>query len=98
MALSVFSPSLSVLSMQRPTPATGCLDKEDAYASLPGIRKHLKYRGLTKDPHAMCAEVSRYGDGWAVYIGFQDSVDLTEAMKALGVSAESAVAALGAAA
>jgi hypothetical protein len=35
----------------------------------------------------MCAEVDRYGLGWAVYVGFQPWVDLEEAVEALGAAA-----------
>ncbi|MFD8654183.1 hypothetical protein [Streptomyces mirabilis] len=63
--------------MQRPITATQCLSYKDAYAALPGVRKNLKYRGLTQDPFPMCAIVQKWGGGWAVFVGFQNSVDLS---------------------
>jgi hypothetical protein len=45
---------------------------------------NLKYRGLTRGPYPMCAEVGRYSLGWAVYVGFQPCVNLEEAVEALG--------------
>jgi hypothetical protein len=73
--------------MQRPIPATRSLPYDEAHAALPDIRKNLKYRGLTRDPYPMCAEVGRWGLGWAVFIGFQPNVDLEAAMEALGEAA-----------
>jgi hypothetical protein len=73
--------------MQRPIPATRSLPFDEAHAALPEIRANLKYRGLTQDPYPMCAEVDRYGLGWAVYVGFQPWVDLEEAVEALGAAA-----------
>jgi hypothetical protein len=32
----------------------------------------------------MCASVKRYGIGWAVFVGIQDSASLPKALKALG--------------
>lgn len=62
--------------MQRAITATPCLSRADAIAALPGVRKNLKYRGLTQDPFPMCATVRKWGAGWAVFVGFQKSVDL----------------------
>lgn len=73
--------------MKRPIPATGCLSHKDALAALPGIRKNLMYRGETTGDFPMCAEVKKWGRGWAVMVGFQDSVDLEEAEAALSQAA-----------
>lgn len=62
--------------MQRPIPATRCLPRKEAKAALDGVRKNLMYRGLTREPFPMCASVMKYGVGAAVFVGFQDSVDL----------------------
>jgi hypothetical protein len=70
--------------MQRPIAATRCLSYDDAAAALPDIRQNLKYRGLTRDQYGLCAEVGRYGQGWAVFVGFQPSTDADEAIQALG--------------
>jgi hypothetical protein len=69
--------------MQRPIAATRCLSYDDATAVLPDIRQNLKYRGLTRDQYGLCAEVGRYGRGWAVYVGFQRSADVHEATQAI---------------
>lgn len=61
--------------MRRPIPATRSLPYKEAADALPGIRKHLVYTGLTQAPGRMCAKVMKYGQGWAVYVGFQDSDD-----------------------
>lgn len=85
-------------SMQRPIPATRCLSYEDAHAALPGVRANLKYRGLTQDPYAMCAEVGTYGAGWAVYVGFQPSASVIEAVEAIRTDFKNPLEAIGAAA
>lgn len=73
--------------MQRPIAATSSLPYDEAHAALPEVRANLKYRGLTRDPYPMCAEVGRYGLGWAVFVGFQNNVDLQEALEVLGAAA-----------
>ncbi|MEV7675142.1 hypothetical protein [Streptomyces sp. NPDC088752] len=45
----------------------------DAQRALPGIRKNLVYRGLTQAPGRMCAKVGKYGKGWVVFVGFQNT-------------------------
>lgn len=74
--------------MQRPIPATSSLPHASAKAALSGIRKNLMYRGLTRNPYSMCAEIGRYGLGWAVYIGFQPDADLNKALAALVVASK----------
>lgn len=59
--------------MKRPVPATRSLSRKEALTALSGIRKNLVYRGLTQAPDRMCANVQRYGQGWAVFVGFQNS-------------------------
>lgn len=41
------------------------------------------YQGFTRNPFGMCANIGRYGAGWAVFVGFQNSVDLDRALPAL---------------
>jgi hypothetical protein len=69
--------------MQRPIPATRSLPYAEADAVLPRVRTNLKNRGFTRKPYAMCAEVMRYGAGWAVYVGFQPDADADKASEAL---------------
>lgn len=69
--------------MQRPIPATTSLPYKQAKSLLKGIRANLKYRGLTRSPYDMCAEMDEYGRGWAVFVGFQPGADVQEALAAL---------------
>lgn len=64
--------------MRRPIPATPCLPYDEAHSALPGVRKSLKSLGLTRDPFPMCAQVKKWGQGWTVFVGFQDSVDISQ--------------------
>jgi hypothetical protein len=74
--------------MQRPIPATRSLPRAEAKAALSRIREHLKHQGFTRSPYAMCAEIDTYGQGFAVYVGFQPDADLTKALTALASAAK----------
>lgn len=74
--------------MQRPIPATRSLPLDEAKAALPRVRAHLKQRGLTRAPYDMCAEIYKYGVGFAVYVGFQNSARLHKALPALEEAAK----------
>lgn len=74
--------------MQRPIPATRSLPYRQASTALSNVRETLMSRGLTRKPFSMCASVRRYGAGWAVYVGFQDSVDLPRALRELETVAQ----------
>jgi hypothetical protein len=74
--------------MQRPIPATRSLPRAEAKAALPRIRQNLKRRGFTQKPYEMCAEIASYGEGFAVYVGFQPDADLNKALSALEIAAK----------
>lgn len=88
MVLSACFQCVYCAAMQRPIPATRSLPFREAHTALPGVQKNLMHRGFTRKPYDMCAEVDRYGLGWAVYVGFQDSVDLSSALLALEEAAK----------
>ncbi|QDN94873.1 hypothetical protein FNV58_00670 (plasmid) [Streptomyces sp. RLB1-9] len=69
--------------MQRPIPATRSLPFDEAKAALRRVRDDLKSQGFTRAPYDMCAEIDRYGAGWAVYVGFQPDANLSKASAAL---------------
>jgi hypothetical protein len=48
----------------------------------------MKRRGFFRKPYEMCAEIDSYGEGFAVYVGFQPDADLPKALRALEVSAQ----------
>lgn len=74
--------------MQRPIPATRSLPYVEAKAAAARARETLIRRGLTRNPYAMCAMVGKYGQGWAVFVGFQDSANLPKALRALEANAQ----------
>ena len=74
--------------MQRPIPATRSLPRAEAKAALSRIRQNLKHRGFTRNPYAMCAEIDSYGEGFAVFVGFQPDSDLHKALNALEIAAK----------
>lgn len=69
--------------MQRPIPATRSLPYREAQTAFRHARETLIRRGLTRKPYEMCAMVGKYGQGWAVFVGFQDSTNLPKALRAL---------------
>ncbi|MCP9209726.1 hypothetical protein [Streptomyces cucumeris] len=40
----------------------------------------LKAQGLTQGPHRMCVGLRKYGIGWAVYVGYQDSEEVHDSI------------------
>lgn len=67
--------------MRHPRRATSSLSREDALAQQKIMAGVLKAMGLTQPPNRMCAGVKKYGQGWAVYVGYQDSDDLGVRMR-----------------
>lgn len=61
--------------MRHPRRATSSLSRKDALAQQKAMAGVLKAMGLTQPPNRMCAGVKKYGRGWAVYVGYQDSDD-----------------------
>jgi hypothetical protein len=59
--------------MQQARRATSSLSREEALQQQKVMAQTLKAMGLTQPPHRMCAGLKRYGRGWAVYVGHQDS-------------------------
>lgn len=88
MALSASFISLSVPPVQRPIPATRSLPRAEAKAALRRIRENMKHQGFYRKPYEMCAEVGSYGEGFAVFVGFQPDADLHKALAALEMAAK----------
>lgn len=65
--------------MQHPRRASGSLSRKDALRELAIMARTLKAMGLTAPPRRLCAGLRKYGQGWAVYVGQQDSDDLPAA-------------------
>lgn len=61
--------------MRHPRRATPSLSREDALREQEVMAKALKAMGLTEPPNRMCVGLRKYGRGWAVYVGYQDSDD-----------------------
>jgi hypothetical protein len=59
--------------MQQARRTTSSLSRKDALQQQEVMAQVLKAMGLTRPPHRMCAGLRRYGQGWAVYVGHQDS-------------------------
>lgn len=59
--------------MQQPFRATRSLSRSDAKDQLDVLAQTLKSMGLTQEPNRMCVGLRKYGQGWAVYVGYQDS-------------------------
>lgn len=57
---------------------TSSLPRADALAQLKDTAQSLKALGLTQAPGRMCAGLKKYGQGWAVYVGYQDSDDVPD--------------------
>lgn len=59
--------------MQQPFRATSSLSRRDAKVELDTLAQTLRSLGLTQEPNRMCVGLRKYGQGWAVYVGYQDS-------------------------
>lgn len=65
--------------MQRPVRITSSLSRADARAEAETMAQTLVALGLTRPPKRMCVGLQKYGQGWAVYVGYQDTDDLPPA-------------------
>jgi hypothetical protein len=52
---------------------TDALSKEEAVRQCTQLAREFTSLGLTKAPNRQSVTYKRYGDGWAVYTGYQDS-------------------------
>jgi hypothetical protein len=48
----------------------------------------MKRQGFFRKPYEMCAKIDSYGQGFAVYVGFQPDADLPRALAALEIAAK----------
>lgn len=53
------------------------MELKDAQTENNDMARMLVALGLTHAPDRMCCGLRKYGQGWAVYVGFQDTDDLS---------------------